>query len=410
MVLNGIDIASWQSGINVGANGVAADFVIIKATGGTGYVNPDCDRAFQQAIKSGKKVAVYHYAHELGFQGTAQQEAEFFLKNVQGYIGKAILVLDWESDNKGDVAWAKAWLDHVQSKTGVKPLFYTYTAVLNSYNFSSIANADYGLWVANYGSDSPQGYSQPNPPASPYWKSTAMYQYTSNGRLNGWNGRLDLNVFYGDKKTWDAYAGIKSSGSTQKLSTPAPSKPNPAPTPQGKKNGIAIDNVSKDQATKIVQRVQTNYAWTLLRDKVKAVKQKDGRYTLSIRTGRGKRQEQTRARLSQELKSYYPGYIQSNVALVNGDKDSATLEARNMPASAFTGKNPFDVHMRNFLKDILLDGQTYAEANAYGTYDVRIKGEGFNDHDVPIVLKQIQDLGKAKDLKINPSHIKGFKY
>ena len=149
MALNGIDIASWQTGINVGVNGVAADFVIIKATGGTGYVNPDCDRAFQQAIKSGKKVAVYHYAHELGFQGTAQQEADFFLKNVQGYIGKAILVLDWESDNKGDVAWAKAWLDHVQSKTGVKPLFYTYTAVLNSYNFSSIANADYGLWVAN---------------------------------------------------------------------------------------------------------------------------------------------------------------------------------------------------------------------------------------------------------------------
>lgn len=56
MVLNGIDIASWQSGINVGTNGVAADFVIIKATGGTGYVNPDCDRAFQQAIKSGKKL------------------------------------------------------------------------------------------------------------------------------------------------------------------------------------------------------------------------------------------------------------------------------------------------------------------------------------------------------------------
>ncbi|MDT2648018.1 peptidoglycan recognition family protein [Enterococcus dongliensis] len=193
-------------------------------------------------------------------------------------------------------------------------------------------------------------------------------------------------------------------------SAPKPSKPTPAPTPQAKKNGIAIDNVSKDQAAKIVQRVQTNYAWTLLRDKVKAVKQKDGRYTLSIRTGRGKRQEQTRARLSQELKSYYPGYIQSNVALVNGDKDSATLEARNMPASAFNGKNPFDVHMRNFLKDILLDGQTYAEANAYGTYDVRIKGEGFNDHDAAIVLKQIQDLGKAKDLKIDSTHIKGFKY
>ena len=401
MVLNGIDIASWQTGINVGANGVAADFVIIKATGGTGYVNPDCDRAFQQAIDSGKKVAVYHYAHELGYQGTAQQEAEFFLKNVQGYIGKAILVLDWESDNKGDVAWAKAWLDYVQSKTGVKPLFYTYTAVLNSYNFSSIANADYGLWVANYGSDAAQGYSQPNPPTSPYWKSTAIYQYTSNGRLSGWDGRLDLNVFYGGGTTWDTYAKGETSSTSENSSQVSSC---------GNKNGIAIDNVSVKQATHMVQVIQTNYAWTLLRDQVKAVKQNEGRYTLVIKTGRGKRQEQTRARLSQELRSYYPEYMQQNVALENGDKDSATLEARNMPASAFTGKNPFDVHMRNFLKDILLDGQTYAEANSYGTYDVRVKGEGFNDHDAPIVLKQIQEMGKVKDVGINPAHIKGFKY
>ncbi|MGM0169823.1 peptidoglycan recognition protein family protein, partial [Enterococcus sp. AZ128] len=172
--------------------------------------------------------------------------------------------------------------------------------------------------------------------------------------------------------------------------TSTPSTPS---TPTGTKNGIAIDNVSKDQAVKMVQRVQTDYSWTLLRDQVKAVKQSDGRYTLAIRTGKGNRLNKSVNRLRQELRSYYPGYMQQNVAIVNGDKDSATIEARNMPASAFSGKNPFDVHMRKFLKDILLDGQAYAEANSYGTYDVRIKGEGFNDHDAPIVLKQIQEMG-----------------
>ena len=38
MTLNGIDISSWQSNINVGKEGVPADFVIVKATGGTGYI------------------------------------------------------------------------------------------------------------------------------------------------------------------------------------------------------------------------------------------------------------------------------------------------------------------------------------------------------------------------------------
>ncbi len=399
MVLNGVDVASHQQGINFAA--VPADFAIIKATGGTRYINPECDRQYQSAKKSGKLLGVYHYANEAYCPGTAEQEAQFFLDNIKGYIGEAVLILDWESSNKGDVGWAKRWLDYVYAKTGVKSLFYTYTGVLISYNFSPIANADYGLWVANYGTDAAiSGYRQPNPPASPYWKSTVMYQYSSNSYLSGWGSRLDANVFYGDKDTWKAYAkGSKVS--------PAP-KPTPSPTTG--KNGIAIDNVSKEQATKIVQRVQTNYAWALLRDQVKAVKQKDGRYTLVIKSGKGNRLNQSVNRLSQELRSYHPGYMQQNVAVVNGDKDNAQIEARNMPASAFSGKKPFDVHMRNFLKDILLDDQTYAEKNSYGTYDVRVKGEGFNDHDAAIVLKQIKDLGKAKDLKIDHTHIKGFKY
>lgn len=232
MALNGIDIASWQTEINV-YNGVPADFVIIKATGGNGYINPDCDRAFQQAISSGKKVAVYHFANEVGLEGTAEQEAEFFLKNIKGYIGKAVLILDWESTNKGDVGWAKRWLDYVQSKTGVKPMFYTYTNVLQSYNFSSIAKTDYGLWLADYGANNPQGYSQPTPPSVPYWNFISMYQYTSNGQLPGWNGRLDLNVFYGDRGMWDKYANPKSNP------TPAP----PVPPKPKRRLGYRVDDL-----------------------------------------------------------------------------------------------------------------------------------------------------------------------
>lgn len=37
-MLHGIDIASWQAGINIAATD--ADFVIIKVTGGCGYENP----------------------------------------------------------------------------------------------------------------------------------------------------------------------------------------------------------------------------------------------------------------------------------------------------------------------------------------------------------------------------------
>ncbi|MGH1648958.1 N-acetylmuramoyl-L-alanine amidase [Enterococcus gilvus] len=187
------------------------------------------------------------------------------------------------------------------------------------------------------------------------------------------------------------------------------STPNPAPKPQpsGNKNGIAIDNVSKDQAVKMVQRIQTKYAWTLLRDQVKRVLQPNKVYTLVITCDSKWKYENAVNRLKQELKTYYPGYMQQNIAIVDGDKPIIKIEARNLNDEQ---SKKMEGHMRNFLKDILLDGQTYAEANSYGTYDVRIKGEGFNDHDAPIVLKEIQEMGKAKDVGINPAHIKGFQY
>ena len=81
MSMNGIDISSWQKGINL--NVVPCDFVIVKATGGTGYVNPDFTRAMNQAVNAGKKVGVYHYAREEGCKGSAVAEADFFVKTVQ---------------------------------------------------------------------------------------------------------------------------------------------------------------------------------------------------------------------------------------------------------------------------------------------------------------------------------------
>ena len=187
------------------------------------------------------------------------------------------------------------------------------------------------------------------------------------------------------------------------------STPNSAPKPQpiGNKNGIAIDNVSKDQAVKMVQRIQTKYAWTLLRDQVKRVLQPNKVYTLVITCDSKWKYENAVNRLKQELKTYYPGYDQRNIAVPDMDKPIVHIEARNLNDEQ---SKKMEGHMRNFLKDVLLDQQTYAEANSYGTYDVRVKGEGFNNTDAPIVLKEIQEMGKAKDVGINPAHIKGFKY
>lgn len=222
MSLNGIDISAWQRGIDVTA--VPCDFVIIKATEGLDYVNDDCDRVYQQAKSAGKKLGVYHFATG---NSSGTQEADYFLSHVEGYVGESMLILDWEANavNRG-VGYAKEFLDRVYSRTNVKPVIYMSGSVENGHNWSSVVAGDYGCWIAYYYNGyNTMGYN----PSAPtwklnYWPSMCMNQYTSSGRLSGWSGNLDLNVFYGDGAAWDAYAG----GGTGVA--PAPN-PDPQPDP-----------------------------------------------------------------------------------------------------------------------------------------------------------------------------------
>lgn len=212
-MLKGIDISHHQNGIDIGATGV--DFVICKATEGNGYTDPCCDKHYQAAKNCGKKLGVYHFARpDLG--NSAEAEADWFLSQIQGYIKEAMLVLDWEpaGGQLGNVSWAKAWLDRVYSKTGVKPVIYMSASPMRSYDWSSVANADYGLWVANYGVNDGQPHEEVfNKYPLKYWSFYALWQYTSKGRVNGYNGNVDMNYFSGDSSAWDKYAGGSPSNS-----------------------------------------------------------------------------------------------------------------------------------------------------------------------------------------------------
>lgn len=175
--------------------------------------------------------------------------------------------------------------------------------------------------------------------------------------------------------------------------------------PSANRNGIAIDNVSYEQAKKLVPWIQSQYAWTLARDQIKRVKQPNGVYTLVIKADNKYKYENSVNRLKQELKSYYPGYMQQNIAIVDGDKKVIKIEARNLTDAQ---SKKMEDHMRKFNCDITLYDQAFGQPNAYGTWDVRVMGEGFNNVDAPIVLKQIRDY--AVKLKVPKTHIKGFKY
>ena len=219
-MLKGIDISHWQKGIDLGA--IDVDFVICKATEGNGYTDEMCDTFYQKAKGLGKKLGVYHFARpDLG--NSPEAEADWFVKETLGYHKEAMLILDWESGNLQDTVWARKWLDRVYSKTGVKPVIYMSASVMRSADWGDVVAGDYGLWVANYGTnDGTAQESVFNNYPLKYWDFYALWQYTSKGRLNGYNGNLDLNYFSGDGTAWDKYAG--GSPSYSKPSNPIETK------------------------------------------------------------------------------------------------------------------------------------------------------------------------------------------
>lgn len=219
--MNGIDISHWQNGIDLSK--IKCDFVIAKATEGTTITDKSLDTFLKQAQKLGKCLGFYHFARPES--NDAIKEAQYFYKATKNYYGKGIPVLDWESKGKANIAWAKKWLDEIYRLTGVKPLIYMSTSVVNSYDWSNIAKAGYGLWVAQYRDNTiDRNYDMTNAGSKPkvkYWPTYAMWQWTSKGRLDGYSGDLDCDIFYGNKTAWNKYAGItntsKPSETTSKL-------------------------------------------------------------------------------------------------------------------------------------------------------------------------------------------------
>ena len=209
----GFDAASYQKCYN--AQAAVADgarFSFIKLSEGTGYTNPYAGCQLTASRNAGLRLGAYHYADVNG--NSAQAEADKFISVAKAnhLIGAGVIpVLDWEPSGslKTNVAWAKAWLDRVASAWGTKPLIYMSASTIHMADWTPVASADYGLWVAGY----PRGYTGDtlrNPGSVPYsvapWAFAAAWQYSSSGSVAGVGSAVDVDWFYGDAATWAKYA------------------------------------------------------------------------------------------------------------------------------------------------------------------------------------------------------------
>ena len=203
--MKGIDISNWQKGINV--KNIDADFIIVKATEGTSYISPEFKRQADETLACNKLLGFYHYANGLD----AKTEAKHFLNTIKNYIGKAIICLDWESgDNpqfgKSDLSWTKTFCEYIEANTHATPVIYVQQSAMGK------VCKGYPLWVAQYADMNPTGYQ--DKPWNEGKYTCAIRQYACTGRLNGYNGDLDLNKAYINKSKWNEYCNKKTTVAT----------------------------------------------------------------------------------------------------------------------------------------------------------------------------------------------------
>lgn len=211
-MLNFIDISSHQADLNLVAVSNSIQGVIVKATEGTSYVNPYCDRHYQQAKGTNLLRGFYHFA------GSSDPLAEsaFFYRNVLGYLHDGIPVLDWEGVYRNgkcifeqSVDWVNQFVRQFHSLTGIWPWVYA-----NPWRFNQGGvEPNCARWVASYPKIAHPTFAQAascNCPSAD--GNVVAWQFCSDGRLQGYEHNLDCSVYYGDRESWLRYADSESVG------------------------------------------------------------------------------------------------------------------------------------------------------------------------------------------------------
>jgi GH25 family lysozyme M1 (1,4-beta-N-acetylmuramidase) len=184
--VGGIDISShdhrrfgvhWPTEVAAGSQ-----FVYVKATEGTTYVNPHFVADYTAARKAGRYVGAYVYARP--DRGNPVGQAEHFLRHARFTRDARTLVpfvdLEWPyaGVRSGPCynltpqqmrEWIRAFIGRIEAAVGRKPMIYTNTNWWNPCTGNDPSYGSYPLDIASY--------TQKGPKLPAGWTTFALWQY-----------------------------------------------------------------------------------------------------------------------------------------------------------------------------------------------------------------------------------------
>lgn len=201
--VRGVDISSHQGDIEwqtLASQNI--DFVFMKATEGTTFVDPCFAYNCSEAQKCDIAVGAYHFFR---YDSTGLSQAAHFIDTVTPFKGMLPPVIDLEfyGDNKQNPPKRdtvgrelKDMLSALEAHYGLKPIIY---ATEKSYKLYLSGEYDeYDIWIRNI-------LSKPRLQDGRAW---TFWQFTNREKLPGYNGRekfIDVNVFHGSREEFLSY-------------------------------------------------------------------------------------------------------------------------------------------------------------------------------------------------------------
>ena len=189
----GIDVSSWQGDIDFNSlKEAGVEFVFIRV-GSTKGINGEyfVDKKFHQNIEGfnnvGIPVGIYFYSYS-NSKESAIKDANWVIEQIKDYEIDLPVVYDWESwsfYNEFNLSFysltnnAKAFLDTVK-KSGYEGTLYSSKNYLEKVWYDT----GYDVWLAHYTKQ------------TSYEGDYKYWQLCSNGKVNGINGYVDINIMY----------------------------------------------------------------------------------------------------------------------------------------------------------------------------------------------------------------------
>ena len=194
----GIDISHHQGKIDwkrvaesSALNGYPIKFVIMKATEGSTFIDPEYPDNIINAREAGFVCGVYHF-YDPGV--SPGKQADNYINTVKLQKGDFVPVVDVErmGRSSGDLQRdLSQFLGLLESHYGVKPIIYA-SAKFRRRHLGGVEFDDYPFWVAHY--------YVVRPETSKPWK---MWQFTDHASVEGISGHTDFNVFRGTESDFN---------------------------------------------------------------------------------------------------------------------------------------------------------------------------------------------------------------